>query len=387
MKKRHQLQRLLCIGLIVLLLTGICGCRGNPAETGDDTGTPRKTANGDSEKSAETTRQIVDLADRKVTVSTKPRRVATMQGPTYEMVFTLGAKDQIALVRDDHPKAYPLARLTNPDIVNYPTLDGVGPDASVNVEEFLNHDVDLVVYWNIEQELEKFDSAGIPAIVVNWSSFEPTNLDEYVGDIKKQLFVLADALGGEAPERYKEWESYYDKTVDFIRSRVSQLKEEEYPKVYWGNTRGTNLLSTFPMNPREFEIALCGGKLVSVEKGGQFPEITKEQLLGWKPDAIIVDNHGRNPEEIINELKTGNDWSSLPAVKNDRIYRIPSGVFFLDKGTSRPVFYYWLAKELHPDLFQDVDLVEELKYYFSTFYNYDLSTEEAKNVLAGWVEN
>ncbi len=377
-----KMRRLLCLTMIVLLLFNISGCKKDPVETENDKETETQTQG----ESQETTREITDLAERKVTVSTKPSRVATMQGPTYEMVFTLGAKDQIALVREDHPTEYPLAQLTNPDIVNYATLGGVGPDASVNVEEFLNHEVDLVVYWNIEQELEKFDSAGIPAIVINWSTFEPTNIDEYQGDIKKQLFTLADILGGDAPGRYKEWESYYDKTVEFIRSRTSQLKEDEFPSVYWGNTRGVDILSTYPMNPREFEVALCGGKLVSVEKGGQFPKITKEQLLGWEPDVIIVDNHGGKPEEIIETLKTGGDWISLPAVKNDRIYRIPSGVFYLDKGTSRAVFYYWLAKELHPDLFRDVDLVEELKYYFTTFYDYDLSTEEAEKVIAGWVE-
>ena len=37
-----------------------------------------------------------------------------------------------------------------------------------------------------------------------------------------------------------------------------------------------------------------------------------------------------------------------------------------------------LAKQLHPHLFGDVDLIEKFKYYYKTFYDYDLSTEETE---------
>ena len=109
-----------------------------------------------------------------------------------------------------------------------------------------------------------------------------------------------------------------------------------------------------------------------------------EQLIAWDPDVIVVDNHGRDPDTIIEQLKAEAEWASIPAVKNDRLYRIPSGVFFLDKGTSRVVYYLWLAKQIHPDLFEDVDIAEEMKYYFKTFYNYDMTTEEAEKALQGW---
>lgn len=359
----------LCALIVLALLTGLGSCASEPQET-----TP-------------TTREVVDLANRTVTVPMVPKKVATMQGPSYEMVFMLGAKDQIGLVRDDHRTAYPLALLTNPELSSYPAISGVGPQTPVNVEEFVRQGVDLVIYWNIAQELEKFDTAGIPAIVINWSSSKPTNLEEAIAEKKRPLTLLADVLGGKAPERYAKWENYLDETVEFLRSRTEKIPPDKRPVVYWGNSWGSNILSTWQLTPGQFEVALCGGKLVGVDQGGQFPEVTKEQLLAWEPEVIIVDNHGHDPEQIIEELKTSADWASLPAVKNDRLYRIPAGVFFLDKGTSSPVYYYWLAKQLHPDLFADVDLVQELQYYFRTFYDYELSAEEAERVLAGWVIN
>lgn len=201
-----------------------------------------------------------------------------------------------------------------------------------------------------------------------------------------QMSLLADVLGGDAFTQYTEWKRYLDETVRIIQTRTAQIPEEQRPTVYWGNTWNSNILATYTVNPREYEIALCGGRMIGLEKGGQFPEATKEQLLAWEPEVIIVDNHGRGAQRVMEDLKSNPNWSSLPAVGTDRIYRIPAGVFFIDKGTARPLFYFWLAKQLHPDLFQDVDIIKEMKYYYRTFYNYELSTVEAEKVLSGWME-
>jgi iron complex transport system substrate-binding protein len=290
-------------------------------------------------------------------------------------------------VREDHVSAYPLALLTNPDLKNYRHISGVGPKTPVNIEEFIRLKPDLVIYWNIPQELQKFDAAGIPAVVINWSAAQPQNLEEAITDQKQKFEFLADILGGNAPRQYAMWSDYCDKTIAFIKSRTSKLNTMEYPVVYWGNSWGENILATWgAFSSNSFIIDLCGGRFVGVKGPGQFPEIGKEQLMAWAPDVIIVDNHGREPEKVIKDLQTNKDWENLPAVKQNRLYRIPSGVFFLDKGTSMPVYLLWLAQQLHPTLFTDVDTVKEMQYYFKTFYDYGLSENEARKALKGWVE-
>lgn len=353
--------------IILVMPLVICGCAATSRETAADKHT------------------VTDLAGRTVSVPVSPKKVATMQGWTYELVFMLGGRGQIGLVRSDHQTLYPLALLTNPDLINYPVISGVGPQSPVNAEEFINKGVDLVIYWNIAQEIDKLNKAGIPVIVID-ANAKAASLEESLTNSTKQIAFVADILGGEAPARYAAWKKYHDQAVALIQSRTAQIPADQRPIVYWGNTWNSNILATYTFNPRSYEVALCGGRLVSVEKGGSFPETTKEQLLAWQPDVIIVDNHGHNPEGIMADLRTNPDWASLPAVKENRIYRIPAGVFFIDKGTARPLFYYWLAKQLHPDLFFDLDLVEEMKYYYRTFYDYGLSTAEAQRVLAGWME-
>lgn len=363
---KNNFKLLLCTVLALILLTA-AGCIGPLEETAAK-------------------RTVVDIAGRTVSVPVKPKKVATMQGATYELLFMLGAKDQIGLVRSDHQTSYPLALLTNPDLKKYPAISGVGPQSPVNVEEFINQGVDLVIYWNIAQELDKLTKAGIPAVVITEPGLKPADLNGALAGTAQQIAFLADLLGGDAPNRYAVWKQYLDDTVALIHARTATLSADERPVVFWGNTWNNNILSTYPVDTRQYEVDMCGGRLVSIEKGGQFPEITREQLLTWGPDVIIVDNHGRYPDKVIRDLRTNPDWASLPAVKTNRLYRIPSGVFFLDKGTSQPLYYYWLAKQLHPALFPDVDLVKETIYYFKTFYGYDLSAAEAEKVLAGWVE-
>ncbi len=364
MKKRVTL--FLCLLMVMMLLIGTGVCMS--AETSSET------------------KIVEDMAGRKVEVAINPRTVATMQGPSYEQVFMLGAKDQIGLVRNDHPTAYPLAVYTNPELQEYPVISGVGPKSPINIEEFIDAGVDMVIYWPVEKELRKFENAGIPAIVINHKRTNPQSIEEAVNVEKRRMAVLAEALGGNALERYKKWKNYYEKNVELIKFRTSKIPEGERPVVYWGNTWGENILSSFPTSNLKYEIKLCGGKLVGVNKGGKFTEVTKEQLLAWEPEVIIVDNHGGSPEKIIEQLKTKPLWAELPAVKSDRLYRNPAGVFFIDKGSSRAFYYLWVAKKLNPDLFSDINLVEELKYYYKIFYDYDLNTDEAKKVLAGWHE-
>ena len=46
----------------------------------------------------------------------------------------------------------------------------------------------------------------------------------------------------------------------------------------------------------------------------------------------------------------------------------------------------WLATITQPELFEDINMVEEIKYYYKEFYEYELTDEQAQRVLDGWYE-
>ena len=183
-------------------------------------------------------------------------------------------------------------------------------------------------------------------------------------------------------------EQYYDEKVTLIRSRTADIPAKKRPRVYIGNSWGTNPLATWAGNTLTFAINVCGGTCVTKDiRGARFPEVNLEQIISWNPDVIIIDNHGRNPEQVIKNIYKDSSWAVLNAVKNNRVHRIPSSVFFLDKGSSRPVYLLWLAKQIVPEKFADIDMVKEIKRYFKEFYEYDLSTKDAEHALRGWDAN
>lgn len=41
----------------------------------------------------------------------------------------------------------------------------------------------------------------------------------------------------------------------------------------------------------------------------------------------------------------------------------------------------WMAKQLHPDKFKDLDMTKEVKQFYSKFFKYNLTDEETKKIL------
>ena len=286
-------------------------------------------------------REINDIVGRKQIVPVDPQRISAMPGPSYEMVFALGGKNRLALVKGGHTVNFPLALLTNPDLANYASV-GANPASSVNIEDYLRRDIDLVIYYDNNTELKKFAAANIPAIVLtlnygvsdNVESAMSQNLDDYIELSTRAAGILADVMGGEALDRYAAWKKYCAEKLTMLYERTKAFPEEKRKTIYWGNTWGENILATYSLQTRYYEIRLCGGTLVGPRAGtASFPEVTTEQLFAWNPDVIIVDNHGNYPDLVIKDMyKETSKWASLQAVKNRQLYRVPAGVFFMDKG-------------------------------------------------------
>ncbi|MBQ9992977.1 MAG: ABC transporter substrate-binding protein [Firmicutes bacterium] len=336
---------------------------------------------------------VVDLIGNEVAVPKEPQRIAAMTGPSYEMVFMLGAADKVAMVKSGHTTNYPLALLTYPELANINTV-AANPSSSVNIEDYLKHNVDLVIYYENDTELKKFRDTGVPAVVLtlNTGFFDSKEdamnqgFDTYKTNATAAVKTLSEILGTEeAKNEFDTWYKYTTEKLELVYNRTKDIKEEDRPIVYWGNTWGENILASYGIQNRCYEVWLAGGNLVGPVGGGNFPEVTAEQLYDWDPDIILVDNHGNYPDLVIKHMmKEGGQWQTLRAVKNNQLHRIPAGVFFLDKGTTNGLIILWLATVIQPELFTDVNMAEEIKYYYNEFYEYEMTLDEAQKVLDGW---
>ena len=378
------MKRILCVILAALMLLSLVACGAAPAAS--------QTAQEQQQEPQKET--VVDLMGREVNVPESVNKIAAIAGPTYEMVFMLGSGDQIAMVKSGHTNSYPLANLTNPRLESMIGL-AANPSSSVNIEDYLKHDIDLVVYYDNEIELKKFDAVDMPAIVVSKNTGLMASLDEaksltidqFIEKLTQPIDILSTALNTEeARAEYEAWRNYCDEKLHMVYDRTKDIPAEERKTVYWGNTWGEEIRSTYALKNRYFEVYLAGGQLIGPDENSNFPEVTAEQLYSWDPDIILVDNHGGLPGLVMESMyREGSKWSTLSAVQNQQLHRIPAGVFFLDKGTTTTLLVLWMATILQPELFADIDMVEEVKYYYSEFYEYELTDEQAQNVINGWV--
>ena len=77
-------------------------------------------------------------------------------------------------------------------------------------------------------------------------------------------------------------------------------------------------------------------------------------------------------------------YSSLAAVRNHRVYTCPTGVFAWCASSAESALQpLWFAKKLHPGLFSNVNLTAEVKDFYSKFYSYQLSDQQASAILSG----
>ncbi|MCQ2486756.1 MAG: ABC transporter substrate-binding protein [Clostridia bacterium] len=335
---------------------------------------------------------VTDCTGRVVEVPDNASHIAAMNGPTFEMCLCLGAADRVVLTKKPQTSNYPAALLAYPQVANIEGFNNVSPSAVVNIEDYLSRKIDLVLYYNNEAELKKFDNVGIAAVSPILSTSDITNIDECLGmslDTYKDrsarsMKITAEALGGDALQRFEKWETYVNGIIDMLYERTKDIPDGERPTVYWGNTWGENILSSYVITNRAYEIKLAGGKALGPTAGGNFPEINEEQLFQWNPDIILVDNHGNSPDLVKEAVMTKEKYANLKAVQTSNVYRIPAGVFFLDKGSTTALMTLWLATILQPERFADISMTEELKKYYKEFYGYALSDEDANHILEGW---
>jgi iron complex transport system substrate-binding protein len=119
------------------------------------------------------------------------------------------------------------------------------------------------------------------------------------------------------------------------------------------------------------------GKKTGLHSG--LGEVSMEQVLAWNPDILII-NTG-----TVEELRTDPRWQPIQAVRNNKVYMQPSGVFIFDRPTSESAVLYtlWLACTAYPDLFSDISLPVEVKRFYRDIFHFDLTDDQVNNILAG----
>ena len=107
-------------------------------------------------------------------------------------------------------------------------------------------------------------------------------------------------------------------------------------------------------------------------------EVSMEQILIWNPEIVIL-----APDSCYDDIYGDKLWARVDAVKNRRVYEVPIGPYnWLDRPPSvqRVLGILWLGNIVYPEQY-DFDIAEKAQEFYRLFFRYDLSAEEARELL------
>ncbi len=359
----------------LILLPGLSGCSQANTTTAQpgNTSTPVQTT-----VTSGVTRTITLLDGSSIKVPAEAGKVACLFGPSYEKVFLLGCEDKIIADGDFHINGWPWSNVIYQRLASVPGVPNAHAD--LNVEELVKMDPDLIFYFDKPQMVEQMQKMGLYVVPAKASSSIPP-----LSDTKGILNVYAQALGDKkAIEKAAEYAKYFDEKLAMITTITSKIAEKDRPRVYFANQK--LLWGAAKNSDRPEMIDLAGGICVTKDlAGGGQTEITMEQLVEWDPDFILIDHAGSSgnapAEEVIASLSSDARVNEISAVKKQQVKISPTGVFFWDSGQQKILQVMWMAKLFHPDEFKDLDMKTELKSFYSKFFSYELSDEQAEKIL------
>jgi len=365
-RKISLLSVLITISLMICFSTG---CAGKAADVQTET-----------KSDAGKTRTVTDSLGNQVQIPEKIKRIADAWGAHNEVVAAVGAGNEIVattLTQDVRPWLYKVA----PNLKNANTSFSV--DASeINFEELIKTKPDVLFMNANEQNAKKAHDVGIPVVQLKITDFN---------SLEKCVSLTGEVLGDEAKKNADKYNAYLEEKMKMISGRTAKIPKEQKPKVL-------HIASLSPLTIDGKDALPCLGIEVAgginvADISGNSKTVSMEQILQWNPDVIILGrilsgNGLNNTAQISNTdadaILKDPDWQKIKAVRDKKVYSNPDGAFTWDRYSAEEALQIqWLAKLFNPDLFQDIDMVKETRYFFKTFMNYDLSEDEANRMLAG----
>jgi iron complex transport system substrate-binding protein len=192
------------------------------------------------------------------------------------------------------------------------------------------------------------------------------------------------------PERAEELVKYYRTERQFVTDRTKSVSEKPDILFIYHTTRDG--IAAFNIPPESWIqtrlVEMAGGNPVwtDIHPGGGWSKVNLEQIAAWNPDQIFVVAYKEDINLVLESMYDSGEWQELKAVKNKQLNSFPVDFYSWDQPDSRWILgLKWLAKQIHPDLFQDLDIEKMTRSFFKDLYY--LTDEQYENeVLSrlGW---
>lgn len=336
-----------------------------PAET--------ETPADPTEESAAETVSFTDSTGRAVELPANITKIAP-SGPVATMILAAFAPEKLVCtgtnIGDDQ------AAFLYEGLSDLPMTGQLyGGKATFNLEELLATGAEVIIDLgdfkkSIADDLTALqEQTGLPCIF----------LEADLAHMADAFRSLGTILGKE--ERGEELAKLVEETMTMATENSAKITEDQMVSVLYSS--GSDPLGTNAEGSSQAQVlGIVGAKNAVVvdevtSKGGG-NMINMEQLYNFDPNVVLVTDAAAL--EII-ESETA--WQELRAVKDGKVYTVPTEPYcWLSAPPSMNMILgvWWLGNLLYPEVY-DYDMTAKAQEIYKTFWNYDLTAEEAAAML------
>lgn len=245
--------------------------------------------------------------------------------------------------------------------MNYEALIAAKPDFIIDIGD---------IQENIVSDMDGLqEQTGIPVIFI----------ENTIANTPEMYTLLGEATGDE--EQAATLADYAQETLDMATNNREQITDEDRVSMLYGQGEyGLQTAGAGGIHAQVLELVGVENVAVleTVSSEGR-DEVSIEQVLLWNPDIVIL-----APDSNYSDIFKDATWADVSAVKNGKVYEIPGSPYnWIDQPPSVQSLLgiRWLGNLAYPELY-DFDMVQETITFFDLFFHYDLSEDEARDLMA-----
>jgi iron complex transport system substrate-binding protein len=294
--------------------------------------------------------QVTDMMGHTVTVPRRVVRIATISATATQLVFAVGAQDQLVVATfGSAVKGKAMGAI-------YPRMSQVpeaGNQSAANIETLLAARPDIVLTEE-GPALEQMKAVGLPAYA--FSAEQPGQLYDAI----KRM----GALTGHVAEATASLNLLTTKMKE-VTDAVGVVESAKRLKVY---VAGTSIFRTFGGDFfQTFMVRNAGGVSVSEQLTGGKIDVSPEQVLVWNPDVIVLTSYTK---DTVSDVLANPKLQNVAAVRDHRVYVMPKYVVSWDMPVPESFLgTMWLAQKLYPDQVH-FNMSAEIAQFYQQFYGF-----------------
>ena len=265
------------------------------------------------QKSANPSASIYNYKEQSITMQSQPKRIVTLSAPLLNMAYAIGGTSL----------ARPTTSSPIPDSAK--ALPELGQVSHINMEKLVELNPDLVLGEKGQNgKLESLlQSNKIPYLLINYDGINDNiPLMKFLG----QVYGRPEQADKIIKKVEKDASQYVPAKIAILRA-TGKAVTAETPKSICASMAERLKMNNVLLSHKEINLDT---KTVPY---------SLEQLSADDPEIIFVVTMGKAEEinkKMDEQMRDNPAWANIQAVKNNRVYFLPSDLFLMNPGVNTP---------------------------------------------------